>query len=64
MPRPARDYEQISIRVPKAWLKEADDLAPLISQPGIEATRADVLRHAIARGFEIIRAERRPPKKR
>lgn len=64
MPRPSRDYEQISLRIPTAWLKDAEEIAKLISRPGIEATRADALRHAIARGFEVLKAEAKAAKKK
>ena len=59
MPRQARGFTQIAIRVPAPWLKEAEDVAKLLSRPdiGYEATRADAFRVAIERGFAAIRAE-------
>jgi hypothetical protein len=60
MPRPPSDAVQIALRVPKAWLDEADELAPLISRPGFQASRTDAFRAAIARGFESLFAELRP----
>jgi hypothetical protein len=57
MPRPPSDAVQIAIRVPKAWLKEADEIAALISRPGFQASRTDAFRAAIARGFEALKAE-------
>jgi len=57
MPRPPSDSVQIAIRVPRAWLDEADAVARLLGQPGFEATRTDAFRAAIARGFEAIRAD-------
>lgn len=57
MPRPPSDAKQIAIRVPAAWLREADEIAKLLSRPGIDASRTDAFRAAIAKGFEVIRAE-------
>lgn len=48
---------QTAIRMPSAWLKEAEDIAKLLSRPGIEVSRSEAFRAAIARGFEAIRAE-------
>ena len=63
MPRPPSDAVQIAIRVPKPWLAEADVVAKLISRPGFEASRTDAFRAAIARGFEILRAENKKAKR-
>ena len=63
MPRPPSDAVQIAIRVPKAWLAQADDVAKLISRPGFEASRTDAFRAAIARGFEAFLAETKKPKR-
>lgn len=60
MPRPPSDAVQIAIRVPKDWLKDADDIAKLISRPGFQASRTDGFRAAIARGFEALRADAEP----
>jgi hypothetical protein len=57
MPRPPSDSVQIAIRVPKDWLKDADEIAALISRPGFQASRTDGFRAAIARGFEALRAD-------
>jgi len=57
MPRPPSDSVQIAIRVPKDWLEDADEIATLISRPGFEASRTDAFRAAIAKGFEVLRAE-------
>jgi hypothetical protein len=45
---------QIAIRIPKAWLGRADEIAKLISRPGFEASRTDAFRAAIARGFDAL----------
>jgi hypothetical protein len=60
MPRPPSDAEQIALRVPKAWLAQADEIAKLISRPGFEASRTDAFRAAIAKGFELLFEELRP----
>ena len=52
MPRPPTDAVQIAIRVPKAWTERADRLIPTLSKPGVTASRTDVFRAAMARGFE------------
>jgi len=57
MPRPPSNSVQIAIRVPAEWLTEADEIAKLVSRPGLEASRTDAFRAAIARGFQAIREE-------
>ncbi len=62
VPRPPSDAVQIALRLPKPWLAEADEIAALISRPGFEASRTDAFRAAIARGFEVLRAEAKAQK--
>ena len=62
VPRPPSDAVQIALRVPKPWLSEADEIAKAISRPGFEASRTDAFRAAIARGFEVLRAEAKAQK--
>lgn len=57
MPRATSDSEMLSVRIPREWFGEADEIAKLISQPGATMTRSDAFRVAIARGFAQIRAE-------
>lgn len=57
MPRPPSDSVQVALRVPAKWLEDADAIATLISRPGFEASRTDGFRAAMARGFEVLRAE-------
>jgi hypothetical protein len=57
MPREPADTIQVSVRIEKAWVNELDALATAMSRPGIELARADVLRAAIARGIEELKAE-------
>ena len=62
---PSGNDSAVAIRVPDAWLKRADDLRSfLASRPGIELTRSDILRAALARGLEALEAERDTPKAR
>ena len=57
VPRPPTDSVQIAIRVPRAWLARADDLARRISRPGLEASRSDAFRLAIAKGLDELADE-------
>lgn len=61
MPRPPADTVQVTFRVPSGWLLEADTVADLLSRPGMRASRTDAFRAAIAKGFEVLRAESDPP---
>ena len=60
MGRPPTDTEQITIRIPKQMLEQAEIVAKLISSTGFEANRIDAIRAAIARGFDVIARERGP----
>lgn len=51
--------QQIAIRVPNAWVKRASALVSQVAQPGMNVTRTDVFRVAIARGLEAMEAERK-----
>ncbi|MBK6461912.1 MAG: hypothetical protein IPF92_12985 [Myxococcales bacterium] len=57
MPRPPSTAVQIAIRVPAEWLEEAERLAAKMARPGMTSTRSDVLRAAIAKGLDALRAE-------
>lgn len=57
MPRPPSDLEQISIRVPRAWLDEAEQIALNIRIPGHTVSRADVLRMALFAGLSKFKEE-------
>ena len=57
MGRPPKDTVQITFRVPSSWLGEADQIASMLARPGFEAGRTDGFRAAMARGFEVLRAE-------
>ncbi len=57
MPREPADTTQVSVRIPNAWLADLDLVAEQLSRPGIELVRADILRAAIARGLQELKAE-------
>jgi hypothetical protein len=48
---------QITIRIPKEWLPQADGLAKKLSRPGIPTNQADAFRAAIATGFGVLEAQ-------
>jgi len=58
MSRPAKDTEQITLRVPKEWLDKADALAKRM-EPGGAIGRTDAFRAAVAKGFEAFEREDR-----
>ena len=43
---------QISIRVPPEWLETAEKLAAELSRPGLEVSRTEAFRAALAFGLE------------
>ncbi len=47
----------ISIHVPPEWCERADATAVEMSRPGLEMTRADILRVALAHGLELMERE-------
>lgn len=57
MPRPKSSAVQIALRLPSEWLAEADQIAKLMSRPGVTVTRSDALRAAVAKGLETLRVE-------
>lgn len=48
---------QIGIRVPPEWLDDAERLAAALSRPGLDVTRTEAFRAALARGLESLLAE-------
>ena len=64
MPRkPSENTTQIALRVPDAWLERCDSLIPWITRPGINMTRTDIMRAALARGLDALESERSKEKK-
>ncbi len=59
--RPTADTVQITFRIPTSWVAEAEALAKRLSRPGIETSKTDAFRAAIARGFEAFRADAGTP---
>jgi len=53
MTRPTKDTQQVTFRVPSDWLDRADELAIQMTdeEDGIQHTRTDVFRKAIAIGL-------------
>lgn len=47
----------MSLRIPSEWIAQADELAKLMARPGFSSTRSEVLRAAIVKGLEVLRAE-------
>lgn len=65
MPRAKSDKDsQVTIVLSGDWLEEARRIAEAKSEPGLAVTRADVLRIAIRRGLDFLRAEIPPTKAR
>lgn len=60
MPRTRKDTVQITMRVPRSWLGDADEVAAILSTEAaaITVTRTDAFRVAIARGIRAIREEK------
>lgn len=56
--RPSKgNSAQVALRLPPDWLERADKVATALSRPGFEASRADALRAAIAKGLEALEVE-------
>lgn len=54
--------EPVTLRLHKDLLKMADELAELLTQPGVPKTRQDAIREALSRGLVELLAERKPAK--
>lgn len=57
VPRPKSSLVQIALRIPREWVDLADRLATLLSKPGAEVTRSDMLRRAIIVGLEVLQGQ-------
>lgn len=62
VPRPPSDRVQVVVRVDRAWLKKADELAKRRSTPGHTWTKSDAFREAIAAGFDALAAKEKSSK--
>lgn len=54
MPPKAADTTQITIRVPSVWLSRADKIASTLSLQGLDISRTDAFRHALALGLDAV----------
>lgn len=61
MARESSTSVQVTLRIPKDLIPLADEVADLLSRPGMRATRNDALRASLARGLEAFRADATPP---
>jgi predicted DNA-binding protein len=52
------DTTQVAFRIPREWIRRADTIAKKLSRPGLEASRTDALRAALALGFEALTNEK------
>jgi hypothetical protein len=57
VPRPKTDTLQLAVRIPKAWLARLDALVPKIAQAGVQTTRTDAIRAALAIGPDALEAK-------
>jgi hypothetical protein len=54
MPRPKSDVVQVAFRIARKEVARATALVPKLTIPGINVTRTDVLRAAIAEGLRVL----------
>ena len=57
MARESSTAVQVTFRIPKELIPLADEVAALLSRPGLRASRNDALRAGVARGLEVLREE-------
>jgi hypothetical protein len=58
MPRPKSEKDvQVTLALSSEWLEEAQRIAEARSEPGLNITRADVLRMSLRRGLDLLAAE-------
>jgi|HubBroStandDraft_1064217.scaffolds.fasta_scaffold428071_1 hypothetical protein len=57
VPRPKTDTLQLAVRIPRAWLSRLDALIPKIAQAGVQTTRTDAIRAALAKGIDALEAQ-------
>jgi hypothetical protein len=64
MPRPKGENDsQVTFNLPGGWLDEVDKLAQAMSMPGVEITRAHILRAALRKGIDQLKAEQKAKKR-
>jgi hypothetical protein len=57
LPRPKTDTLQLAVRIPRAWLERLDALVPKIAQAGVQTTRTDAIRAALAKGLDALEVQ-------
>lgn len=57
VPRLKTNSLQVSVHVPESWGDEVEQLAETMSRPGLEVTKADVMRRALRVGLDALAAE-------
>jgi hypothetical protein len=61
MPAPkTTPHVQVTLRIPVDWLERADALAAALSEPGMEISRTDAMRRALAEGLLKLEERFRP----
>jgi hypothetical protein len=64
MPRPKGENDsQVTFNLPGGWLDELDKLAQAMSMPGMEITRAHILRVALRKGIDMFKSEQKSRKR-
>lgn len=59
MARESSTSVQVTLRIPKELVPLADEVAHLLSRPGLPTTRNDALRVSLARGLIVVAEELR-----
>ena len=63
MAPPRKKTDQITFRLPTAWIDEAERLAKTLARPGEELSRTDVFRMAVWHGLSRMRDDEKTAKK-
>jgi len=59
MAKKSKPATQVTVRIDNDWLERLDALSTALSRPGLELTRVDAIRMAIARGLQEMEREQR-----
>ena len=54
----------LSVNIPGGWVEEVERLVETMARPGMDVTRSDVVRMALRRGLDALKAEHPEGKKR
>ena len=57
VPRAKTDTLQLAVRIPREWLARLDALVPKIAQAGVQTTRTDAIRAALAKGLDALETQ-------